>query len=111
MSEWYVDKSDDWQKNLKLIKTPAFVPNEKEYIINVVLNCMENKFSVLKSETIQEVTTETSPVAKEVKIKHETIFDSAIDWQSRQELHYGFELSNNNVMHFLTTGSTFFLFK
>lgn len=103
VSEWYIDMRDSWPENLNKIKTPSFENQEQEELINLVLGCMKLEFPILNQYT--ESTTESSeaPDKPRVKRKHEGLFESAKNWQKRQEEHHGVDLAKNNFMHFLTT--------
>jgi len=54
------------------------------------------------------ITSECSKVEPTTQVgsgrAQKTIFDSAENWQNRQRENHAFELSHDNLMHFLTTG-------
>ncbi|PMM08334.1 hypothetical protein BCT62_03175 [Vibrio splendidus] len=103
VSEWYIEDGDSWPENLNKIKTPAFERQEQEDLIKLVLGCMKQEFPALNQKT--ENTRELAEASgnSRPKRKHEGLFESAKNWQKRQEEHHGIDLARNNVMHFLTT--------
>jgi len=103
VSDWYTEVGDSWSENLNRVKTPAFEPQEKIDLINLVLGCMKSEFPSLNQSDDSGQKPDEVADKPRIKRKHEGLLESAKNWQKRQEEHHGVDLAKNNVMHFLTT--------
>lgn len=98
VSEWHAEKGNLWYENLKGIKSSPHDEEEKEIIKNV-LSTIRTELGIASECSIAEPTTQVGSGRAQ-----KTIFDSAVNWQNRQRENHAFELSHDNLMHFLTTG-------
>lgn len=103
VSVWYQELGNEWVNNLNKTKTPALEREESEELIQLVLRCIREEFPELpKGESAGDKTPDKVGHQRN-KRKHETILESAMNWQKRQNEHESVVLASNNLMHFLTT--------
>lgn len=102
VSEFYAEKGDKWHEKLNGIKTKSREWEEQEDLIKLVMIHVNSRLGI---DTESNRTETTSPAVSSVRPQQETILDSAQKWQKRQRDSHSFELTNDNLMHFLTTES------
>lgn len=99
VSEWHAEKGNLWFENLKGTKSPPRDEEEKEEIIKNVLSTLRSELGITSECSKAEPTTQAGSGRAQ-----KTILDTAQNWQNRQRESHAFELSHDNLMHFLTTG-------
>lgn len=105
VSEGFVEQGENWTEKLKAVKTPAWIREEQEELIKLVLYHVKLELSSLGLVSEKKETDSTSLTGTPCRTSQTTVLDSAKDWQKRQREHHGVELGRDNLMHFLTTES------
>ena len=103
VSSWYEELGESWEDKLDKIKTPAYQKTENEELISLVLKCMGEAFPQLQKTAPADCAENATEKMLRGKRNHETVLESAKDWQRRQSEAHSIELASNNLMHFLTT--------
>lgn len=102
VSEWYVELGDKWSEKLSGTKTSSRDWEEQEDLIKLVMHHVQSGLGI---DTESSKTEPTTSAVSSGRSQQQTILDSAHNWQKRQRDSHAVELTNDNLMHFLTTES------
>lgn len=105
VSEWHIERGEQWPENLKKTKTPAYDRDEQEDLIKLVMFHVRSELVAMGISTESNIAESTIPVGSTGRQRQESLLDSAQNWQRRRHEGHAVELAHNNLMHFLTTES------
>ena len=103
VAEWHTERGDKWSENLKCTKTSSRNFDDQEELIKLVMSLVQSELGIKPECSSLELATNQSDSSG--RFNQTTILDSASDWQRRQRDNHAVELTNDNLMHFLTTES------
>ena len=105
VAHWHTEVGETWQDRLGGIKTLSR-DNEQAEDVSQLVSVLFHSHLVASGLAPQEPPKpDAAPAAIQPRNdrQKESLLDSASDWQKRQRNHHAIELSNYNLMQFLTT--------
>ncbi|MCG9736456.1 hypothetical protein L1D51_21100, partial [Pseudoalteromonas shioyasakiensis] len=104
VSVWYEEFGENWKKQLNRAKTPFKQNTETIELISLVLQCVRDEFPHLDNNDKSELSNSKEPHTIQ-RSSNTTVLESANDWMTRVRQDSNIELSEANIMHFLTSES------
>lgn len=108
VSEWHLETGGSWSEKLGETKTSTHGLEEEADLIKLILSVV----TAVKDDSFEDkVPVPFTEVIKKKTPQQETVLQSALGWQQRLRESHAVELSNDNLMHFLTTESLVNVFR
>lgn len=102
VSEYYSKNGTDLYDNLKAITLNSYISEDQENLIKLVLFHVRSELRINFENEITKTNDEKLSFTNPSKTD---LLKDAQNWQKRQRENHAVELSQDNIMHFLTTES------